>query len=381
MKFFRRFTSGLGGRLRPGTAGEATISKKKFRSFKEARNFVHALKLKSGKEWRQYCRGELEGLGPKPPKPGDIPVNPNQTYKNQGWQGMGDWLGTGTIATFNREYRSFEEARNFVHALKLKSGKEWRQYCRGVFGGKMPKPEDIPANPDKTYKAQGWQDWGNWLGTGRIAVIKREYRPFKKAREFVHALKLESYKAWRQYCKGELGGKMPKPEDIPADPRHIYKAQGWQNWGDWLGTGTSATRDRIFRPFKEARKFVHALKLKNGTEWRYYCKGGFEGRILKPEDIPSAPWQTYKAQGWQGMGDWLGTGTIATFKREYRPYKEAREFVRALKLANQREWGQYCRGELEGRMPKPEDIPADPRYAYKAKGWQGMGDWLGTGTV
>ena len=42
---------------------------------------------------------------------------------------MGDWLGTGTIASYLREYRSFKEARAFVRSLGLKSETEWRAYC------------------------------------------------------------------------------------------------------------------------------------------------------------------------------------------------------------------------------------------------------------
>ena len=37
----------------------------------------------------------------------------------------------------------------------------------------------------------------------------------------------------------------------------------------------------------------------------------------KPKDIPKAAHQTYK-KDWKGYGDWLGTGTIASFKRKYR---------------------------------------------------------------
>ena len=39
---------------------------------------------------------------------------------------MGDWLGTGTVATHLRKYRSFKEARAFVRGLGLKSQAEWR---------------------------------------------------------------------------------------------------------------------------------------------------------------------------------------------------------------------------------------------------------------
>ena len=48
-----------------------------------------------------------------------------------------------------KKYRSFKEARKFVHSLKLKSNKKWRVYCRS---GK--RPVDVPTNPDKIYKKE-----------------------------------------------------------------------------------------------------------------------------------------------------------------------------------------------------------------------------------
>ena len=46
-----------------------------------------------------------------------------------------------------KEFRSFEDARTFSHALNLKSINEWRQYCKS---GK--KPDNIPASPSSYYK-------------------------------------------------------------------------------------------------------------------------------------------------------------------------------------------------------------------------------------
>ena len=64
--------------------------------------------------------------------------------------------------------------------------------------------------------------------------------------------------------------KPPKPIDIPQDPYKVYRDEGWVSWGDWLGTGAIATKDRVSRPFEEARAFVHKLQLKGETEWRKY---------------------------------------------------------------------------------------------------------------
>jgi superfamily II DNA or RNA helicase len=190
--------------------------------FEEAREFVRNLNLKGQKEWFDYCKsGE---------KPEDIPVAPHLVYKQDGWNTWGDWLGTGSVASHLREYRPFEEAREFVHNLNLKGEKEWRDYRKSG-----NKPEDIPSNPNQTYKQDGWKTWGDWLGNGIVASHLREYRPFEEAREFVHNLNLKSQKEWRDYTKSRQ-----KPKDIPANPEGTYKQEGWKGYGDWLGTGTMA---------------------------------------------------------------------------------------------------------------------------------------------
>ena len=323
---------------------------REYRSFKEARSFVHTLNFRNGKEWNEYCKSGK--------KPNDIPSDPNSTYKNDGWKGMGDWLGTFFVAKFLREYRSFKEARKFVHTLNLRNQSEWNEYCKS---GK--KPDDIPASPVHTYKGEGWKSSGDWLGTFYVAQSLREYRPFKEARQFVQRLKLKSAnKGWRVYCKS---GK--KPDDIPRMPNQIYKSEGWKSWGDWLGTGYIAARNRKYRPFEEARPFVHSLNLKSNKDWRVYCKSG-----KKPDDIPYKPERTYESEGWKSWGDWLGTGYIAARNRKYRPFEEARVFVHTLNLKGHKYWQVYCKS---GK--KPDDIPSNPYSTYKNEGWKSWGDWLG----
>jgi predicted helicase len=87
------------------------LAKLSWRPFEEAREFVRGLGLKSRAEWDAYCKGDMPRLGGLP---SDIPVFPNQVYADQGWSGVGDWLGTGNVAYFLREYRPFEEARLYV---------------------------------------------------------------------------------------------------------------------------------------------------------------------------------------------------------------------------------------------------------------------------
>ena len=89
---------------------------------------------------------------------------------------------------------------------------------------------------------------------------------------------------------------------IPSHPETIYKHEGWQAYGHWLGTGTVAPKDKQFLPFKQALLHARSLKLKANTEWKAWCKGG-----ERPANVPSHPEQFYKYDGWQGYGHWLGT--------------------------------------------------------------------------
>jgi len=235
-------------------------------------------------------------------------------------------------------WRPFSEAREFVRKLCLKNQSEWSKYCQGKLPGRDALPNDIPADPRKAYKDQGWTSMGDWLGTGAIASHIRIYRPFQEARAFVHRLKLKSRSEWGKYCKGRSPEKGILPEDIPANPNQTYLSKGWISMGDWLGTGFIAPRFRTYRSFGEARIFVRGLGLRNKSDWEKYSKGHLHEIGRLPDDIPGNPPTVYKNAGWIDWGDWLGTGRIATFRRKFRPFKEARALVHSLELKSNREW-------------------------------------------
>ena len=65
------------------------------------------------------------------------------------------------------EFLPFEEAREFVHGLKLKSLREWQAYCHGdLKDTKGLRPPDIPSHPDMVYKGKGWKGYPDFLGYG-----------------------------------------------------------------------------------------------------------------------------------------------------------------------------------------------------------------------
>lgn len=64
---------------------------------------------------------------------------------------------------------------------------------------------------------------------------------------------------------------------------------------------------------------------------------------------------------------------------KFRSFKDARAYVRGVKLASYKEWLRYCQGELKRK--KPLDIPQNPRDTYSEKGWAGFADWLGNDNI
>ncbi|CDZ79871.1 hypothetical protein BN1013_00371 [Candidatus Rubidus massiliensis] len=346
-------------------------SKKVFLPYEEAKAIVHQLNLQSQADWKQYCEGTNPQFGLKP---ATLPTAPDQFYEE--WISWGDWLGTGYIACSQRKYRSFEDAREFVRALGIKSQNEWRRYTKGFLKHLPPLPADIPANPNQKYKNSGWNGFGDWFGTGVIAPSLRKYRPFEEAKSFIHTLGLKNQKEWGLYCRCQLPGFDSKPEDIPANPHLTYKSKGWKSLGDWLGNKFIAYSKREYLPYKEARTFVHKLNLKNSTEWSEYCSGKFPDKTAKPDTISNRPEITYKEKGWTGWDDWLGPSYIPT-RRVYREFHKGREFAHSLKLETQAQWRLYCQGNLIDKPRIPLDIPFKPERAYKNEGWKGYPDWLG----
>ena len=224
----------------------------------------------------------------------------------------------------------------------------------------------MPIVPHRYYKNKGWKSWGDFLGTGYVAHSLRNYRPFKEARSYAQKLKIKTALEWEKYTKSD---KLPK--DIPAYPRQTYENKGWKSWGDFLGTGYVAASVRKYRSFKEAKSYAQKLKFKSSKGWVEHTKSG---RL--PKDIPAYPKGTYKNKGWVSMGDFLGTGNIASHLINYRPFNKARSYAQKLKIKTGAEWEKYCQS---GRLPK--DIPMIPNNTYRNKGWVSMGDFLGTGRI
>ena len=120
-------------------------------------------------------------------------------------------------------------------------------------------------------------------------------------------------------------------------------------------------------PFKDAKKFVRSLKIKNYRAWRKYIDSK-----KKPRNIPASPQYTYKNK-WMGWGDFLGTKAYGWKKNtSFVTFKESQKFIIKIGIKNFREWVSWCK-----KGAKPKNIPFQPSTVYKDE-WKGWKDFLGT---
>ena len=203
-----------------------------YRDFEEAREFARSLNLRNKDEWTRYAKGELEGFEPKPK---DIPSRVDKIYKGNGWIGFDDFLSSQKNKEVRKNFRSFEQSRNFVRSLRLGREENWRLYIEGKLkADKGTLPADVPPNPEEIYRDKGWIGWSDWV-SDHYAPETVEYKNFDDAREFVKTLNLKSIHEWEAYRNGEDHSRGPCPKDIPVWPPSAYKNNGWTSWGDWLG--------------------------------------------------------------------------------------------------------------------------------------------------
>jgi len=317
----------------------------RFLSFSEARTFVYALKLPNSAEYHRWARGE-HGLK-------EIPVNPNMVYKDCGWQGWIDWLGP-SFRHSKKPFLSYKDARTFVHALHL-SGKA----AFDKWAATAERADNIPACPHLTYKNADWESWHEFLGhTGRKRG-RCHFLPFQEARAWVHAQQITNTKAWLSLQKQGL-----LPHNIPTNPAAVYQNKGWISWRDWLGSPSPKER---WRPFEEARSFVHLLQFRNAPTYRKWAMTS-----ARPVDIPAGPHSAYRGYGWVDWYDWLGHSKNQT-PHEYLSFNEARAFVREQNLVGFSGWAEWCRNGF-----RPKNIPSNPSAFYRHQGWENWKDFLGS---
>jgi len=182
---------------------------KKFKPFKEAREFVKKLGLETIKNWGEYCKSGS--------KPNDIPSGPEDVYKDKGWIGFGDWLGNGKKYNRIKNIFSYNEAKQIVLVMKFDSSTDYLLYCSS--NKKHPR---LSPYPDMVYKNKGWKGWKDFLGFGFLS--------YEDAKKEMSKMGFKNRMEFRFFCNS---GK--RPTNIPSGPDVVYKNNGWRGWEDWIG--------------------------------------------------------------------------------------------------------------------------------------------------
>ena len=314
-----------------------------FLSFEEAQAVVQKAGVKTNIEYQKRYK-EL----------GRLPSAPNATYKDQGWKGWNDFLGTerirlvtGRITRTN--FLNFEEARQIVQEAGIKTSIEYnKRYKELGF---------LPSSPHIIYKTQGWSGWRDFLGTGRIK--RKNFLSLEEAQAVVQKAEIKTLREYQKRYK-ELGR-------LPSAPNATYKDQGWKGWNDFLGTErirlvTGRITRTNFLNFEEARQIVQEAGIKTSIEYKK--------RYKELGQLPSSPHIIYKTQGWKGWGDFLGTGRIKG--KNFLSFEEAKQIVQEAGIKTNIEYK---------KLNKELALPYHPDRIYKDEGWKGWDDFLGTGRI
>ena len=269
----------------------------------------------------------------------DFPSKPERTYSEDGWSDWSDFLGTPIIATNVREYLTFDECRLVMTEKKIKTKTQFDEQ-------KADFPINIPRAPQHTYSETGFKNWPHFLSQNDT-----DFLSYDEAKTLIQPMSLKSANEYSEKFKRR---KLPKR--LPSNPSQKYKNRGWQGWEEFLGktnflsyseakemlrehrlsslakykelidTGIldeadfprtpqkvykkdwAGTKDYLgnnpryaWRPFIEARKWVHEQKISGQKGWYELCNNH-----SFPKDIPKLPWIAYSEDGWINLTDWLG---------------------------------------------------------------------------
>ena len=113
---------------------------------------------------------------------------------------------------------------------------------------------------------------------------------------------------WLVWCKNWMC-----PSNVHSHPRTAYKHDGWEGWGQWLGTGNIKAGTEHVLPLSEALAVAHALGLANQREWEVWSKEG-----MRPPNVPFRPDQVYTHGEWQGWGPPLAGVQQPRHRRQHR---------------------------------------------------------------
>jgi len=239
---------------------------------------------------------------------------------------------------------SYQQAREYAKTLNLFQERQWVKHTKT-----KNFPKNIPKLPDIYFgRRKKWISWEDFLGYDKERNYK--FDTYENAKQIFRKNNLKSLREIQKFAREYNKNHKIK---LPTNPNIVYKHQ-WKGINDFLGTG------RIWLSYKQVKKLIKG-KFNSRREYS-------EFRAKNPQKYPSE--QHYNTTNeWKGWGDFLGTGYVSTqFRNDgyYWSYKEAKQFVKSLKLSGQRDWEIWNRANTR---PKQMPFAVDRVYQKQWKGW------------
>lgn len=377
-------------------------------SYEDAKRVVHALGFSSRTSWEQYLRGNIIN---------GVPRGPQGYYKDNGWCGWGDFLGTGRIQDqkVHEGFLPYAEARQYLSKFKFTGESDFYPWSKTD-----ARPIFIPASPRKTYLKSGWISMGDFLGNGNIAPTDYQFLPFEDAMTFAHTQGFLDGREWHEWAKTKK-----RPANLPFNPDQVYPNE-WRGWAYFLGyKRRTSYGEKLVMHFLETNSVEYRWqqsfpgcrhKNKLPFDFAVYDSGRLVGiieyhgkqhyehseflnsariRITDPIKaaycadnkipllvIPYLKEKNVEHLVLEFLTRHLPGRTLVIHPRQviergtgWLPFSELRDYVRTLGLKTQLEWMAWAK---ENRPPQ---CPYNPINAYADSGWTSWGDFLGTGWV
>lgn len=260
--------------------------------FKEAKEFVLCLNIKSKGEWKKYV------------KPNYLPSCPNIVYKED-WVSWNDWLGIkNKFCGHKKNIIIYIDAIKLSSNLGLKTRKSWEDY---MFKSQRT---DLPRRPDLYYIE--WDSWSAWLGVDDNRDINLI--------DLRRLLVINNINTKTKYLK------FYKANRLSSSPVKHYKLSSWRELFD------ADYKKPEYITYSEAKSVVHRFVLNNQESWYYLCKEN-----LIPKNIPKTPNKFYKE--WVSWNDWLGHSI--TNHKHFLSYSDAKEYIKEFNLSSLNEYHDY----------------------------------------
>lgn len=215
-KGWKSWEAFLGGNYKSLAEGD-------FLPYEEARTLVVEQGIKTSEEFKRW------------EKPNGMPSSPTVHYREKGWKGWGEFLGTGNVHSSRRKFLSFKEARAFVQKMGIKTSAEYHRI----------RQSNLPRHPEIIYRGK-WKGYVHFCGrtkeeisqafraAAKLAwVKKRGLLSYEEARVQVQKLDIVNRPTYQE----------KRTKDMPFAPDVVYRNNGWQGWQHFLGRSEATERE------------------------------------------------------------------------------------------------------------------------------------------